>query len=1238
MPQPHFEQVFQFIPNPSVLLLPDAPKFTIVAVNNAYLEAVNFSEKDLIGKGIFEAFPGNPEDKISNGVENLKNSLEQVISNKDSHKMPLQKHEIPIHGTTKFKAKYVNIQNIPIKDKNNNITHILHSIEDVTDKKNLELSLEIEKRRFQDLYFQAPLCMGILKGPNHVYELANPHHLELIGVKDVIGKTVKEVLPELEGKRILKFLDTVYETGETFSANEILVKFDQHGDGGLVDTYLNFNYQANRNNEGTIDGIFFFASDVTELIQARKKTEESENRYKELIQNSPIATYSCDLEGHILLYNKAAADLWGREPEIGIDNWCGSWKIYNEDGDPIPFDKCPMAIALNEGRKITDQEIIIERPNGDKLNIVPHPVPFLDSSGRVTGALNVLIDITSSKRAEKKAKESELHYQLLIEQANDAIFVADASEKFIEVNSSGCQLIGYTKEEFLRLSMKDLLFEEDLKVNSSRIENLKNGITIRNEQKIKRSDGTAIELEFSEKILEDGRVISIAHDISERKKAELNLIQSEKRLKESQEVANLGNWELNFETGISLWSNEACKIYGLSPLDNKQNYSTWLSFIHPEDMDAVLKIIDESNRTLSDTILNHRIILKDGTIKYIYGKSKFEFDNNQKPIGLYGITQDVTETTKAEKKVRFQSNLLNIISQATISANENGIINFWNKAATEIYGWTAEEALGKNVISLVSTEQKEGDIVEIMSELSKGNSSNEFLVKHKDGHTFSIFASTSPIYGKQGKFEGAIEVSLDITGRKKEEEELAKLNKELSDYKYALDESSIVAITDHKGTIKHVNDNFCKITQFSTEELIGQNHRIINSGYHSKEFFRNMWGIISGGKIWKGEVKNKAKDGSIYWVDTIITPFLDERGKPYQYVVTRFDITESKKAEENIKKQNVELVIQYQEKKNRAEELFIANKELAYQNGEKEKRATELILANIELDFQNGEKENRKAELFIANKELAYQNGEKEKRATELILANLELKFQNREKENRATELSLSNKELVKTNTELDRFVYSVSHDLRSPLTSILGLISFIEEDSREPDTLEQVKMIRESINRLDGFIKNILSYSQNNRTGLETVQIPIQKTIKEIVNSVRNIKEAKGILFQIDIDEQQPFYSDWQRFNTIMENLISNAIKYHTNEATGRYLNVTGTADSEELKLRISDNGIGIDALYHDKIFDMFYRLSSKTFGSGFGLYIVKETLEKMQGNIEVQSEKGVGSTFIITLKNLKE
>jgi len=234
------------------------------------------------------------------------------------------------------------------------------------------------------------------------------------------------------------------------------------------------------------------------------------------------------------------------------------------------------------------------------------------------------------------------------------------------------------------------------------------------------------------------------------------------------------------------------------------------------------------------------------------------------------------------------------------------------------------------------------------------------------------------------------------------------------------------------------------------------------------------------------------------------------------------------------------------------------------------------------------------------------------------------------------SKLIRNNAELLKTNSELDHFVYSTSHDLRSPLTAVLGLTQFIEEETNEPDTLEHAKMIRSRIKRLDDFVKNILDYSRNNRLDIKTELINFEVLINQLINNLSNKSEKSNFDFRVNVDSDVPFYSDGERLRTIFENLIGNAIKYCNPNQSKNLISISVKTSIKQAEIVIEDNGIGIAEEHQDNVFDIFYRISGLVPGSGLGLYLVKETIEKLEGSIKVKSTIGEGTIFSFTIKNL--
>jgi signal transduction histidine kinase len=237
------------------------------------------------------------------------------------------------------------------------------------------------------------------------------------------------------------------------------------------------------------------------------------------------------------------------------------------------------------------------------------------------------------------------------------------------------------------------------------------------------------------------------------------------------------------------------------------------------------------------------------------------------------------------------------------------------------------------------------------------------------------------------------------------------------------------------------------------------------------------------------------------------------------------------------------------------------------------------------------------------------------------------------ELQNLAEEINMKNRELEKTNKELDRFLYSTSHDLQSPLSSIKGLINVARYDTTDTGTHVYFDKMTDRVNSLENLIKDIIDYSKNDRTQVSNEPTDMHKLVEEVTENLKYINGAASITIHKHVKVDDAVVIDKGRVNVVLGNLMANAIKYHDSRKSDQWIDVEISNHDQLLRIKVSDNGIGIPNEHQSRIFDMFYRGTEKSTGSGLGLYIVKQAVEKMQGQISVDSKPGEGSSFLVSV-----
>jgi PAS domain S-box-containing protein len=387
-----------------------------------------------------------------------------------------------------------------------------------------------------------------------------------------------------------------------------------------------------------------------------KKTVEADASHlytQQLIQALPAATYTCDANGYILNYNKAAAALWGREPEPGKDAWDGAQKIYTIDGMALPLDQSPMAIVIKEGREIQDAEIIIERPDGTRRIVMPHPKPFFNTAGKVTGAVNMLLDITDHKNIE----ENNGHFAAIVESSDDAIISKTLESIVTSWNNSAERIFGYTAQEMIGVSITKIVPPDRLDEEPQILDRLKRGDRIDHfETKRLTKDGRLLDISLSISPVKNSKGVvigasKIARDITAQKRAEQQIRESEERLRLAIESADLGSFTWNMLDNEFNFSERLANIYGY-PGSKKLSYNDLLEAIDGEDR----HIADGSfENALQTSVLKYevRIVLPNTyqPVHWIRLNAKILFDEKQAPVKMQGIVMDITDQKKASDEL-----------------------------------------------------------------------------------------------------------------------------------------------------------------------------------------------------------------------------------------------------------------------------------------------------------------------------------------------------------------------------------------------------------------------------------------------------------------------------------------------------------------------------------------------------------------------------------------------------------
>jgi len=1015
-----------------------------------------------------------------------------------------------------------------------------------------------------------------------------------------------------------------------------------------------------------IKGIVGFNIDITDRKKAEKALTESEEKFRAIIENSTDGILIIDDRGILVEMNRSIETITGFKRNDVIDK--PVWEFLAQL--VITGDKRQNTLQSVKGfiqqlldspppgyfGKTTEQRIRNKEGLIRIIETIAYPIEVQEKHFFV----NVVRDVTGRKLFEEALKNSESKYYGIFNSNKDgiSIFVINsdlAYSRFIEANKAACEILGYTKEEYLKLGFSDLGFEKEKKTILKKIDELKVGEQFNIETKIRHKNGSILDIDLSILQIHYNNQLAfmvIVCDISERKKLDAQLVESEKLYRNLVEFLPDGVYKSTHD-GHFIEANPALvKMLGYSSREElmKINIISDLYF-KPSDREVLVKKKKPNQMNI------FRLKKKDGSEIWVEDHGWYSLDEKGQIQIHEGIMRDVTERRKAEKAIADErillKTLINNIPDLIYVKDTQARKIISNKADLEIMGYTSEEeVIGKSDFDFYDREFAEKTFSEDMNVIQTGVPiiNRVELITSAKGEEKYISTSKVPLINDSGEIIGLVGVGHDITKTRQTEQKIIQLSKGIEQ------SPASIIITDVHGNIEYINPKLTEITGYSLEEIKGKNPRIFQSGYTPQDEYEKLWKTISEGNEYRGEIQNRKRNGEMFWESVLISPIRDESGAIVNFISIKEDITERKKAALEIQKLSVAI------EQNPASVIIAdthgvieyVNKKFIKTTGYSERELIGKVVRILKPGHTSEETYIEIWNKLFAGQEWRGELKNRTKKREEYWEAVLISPIKNRDgkitnfiiQSEDISDRKKMEKDLIAAKEkaeESDRlksaFLANMSHEIRTPLNSILGFSDLLTEASLDSGSRKEfANLITSSGNNLLAIINDVLDISK-----IEAGQIVLNERLLNAQNLITEIQreysfksKAKGVDFTISPNTPSDpilFTCDEMRIKQVLINFVGNAIKF----TEKGYIEIGVELVNETIRFHVKDTGIGIPKEYHEKVFDRFRQVEAsptrKYGGNGLGLAITRNLAELLGGRIWLESEPNQGSTFFFAL-----